>query len=132
MTLIAMHDLWISADMTENNLGNISPGNEVAIVLDIMPGEVLQGRVRSVGGGVGSGQQSSPGSLPTVDNSRDWLRQAQRIPVAVEFDAAEVSRLRGVRVGGQADVLVYTGDNPVMNLLGALYIRVMSWLSYLY
>ena len=131
-TLIAMHDLWISADMTENNLGNISPGNEVAIVLDIMPGEVLQGRVRSVGGGVGSGQQSSPGSLPTVDNSRDWLRQAQRIPVAVEFDAAEVSRLRGVRVGGQADVLVYTGDNPVMNLLGALYIRVMSWLSYLY
>ncbi|HSG22409.1 MAG TPA: HlyD family secretion protein [Azonexus sp.] len=132
MTLIALHDLWISADMTENNLGNISPGNEVAIVLDVMPGEVLKGRVRSVGGGVGSGQQSPPGSLPTVQNSRDWLRQAQRIPVTIEFDATEVSRLRGLRVGGQADVLVYTGDNPVMNPLGALYIRVMSWLSYLY
>jgi multidrug resistance efflux pump len=25
MTLIAVHDLWISADMTENNLGNIAP-----------------------------------------------------------------------------------------------------------
>jgi multidrug resistance efflux pump len=132
MTLIAMHDLWISADLTENNLGNVDPGDAVAIVLDVMPGEVLKGRVRSVGGGVGSGQQSPPGSLPTIQNSRDWLRQAQRIPVAIEFEAAELSRLRGVRIGGQADVLVYTGNNPVMNFLGAAYIRLMSWLSYLY
>jgi multidrug resistance efflux pump len=70
--------------------------------------------------------------LPTVQNNRDWLRQAQRFPVAVEFDSAEVPRLQGARVGGQADVLVYSGENPLMNLLGALYIRVMSWFSYLY
>jgi multidrug resistance efflux pump len=132
MTLIAVHDVWISADMTENNLGHIDPGDEVAIVLDVMPGQVLKGRIRSVGGGVGTGQSSPPGTLPTVENNRDWLRQAQRIPVAVELDAAEKQRLRGVRVGGQAEVLVYTGAHPVMNLLGRIYIRVMSWLSYLY
>ena len=132
MTLIAIHDLWISADMTENNLGHIDPGDAAAIVLDVMPGEVLKGRVHSVGGGVGSGQQSPPGTLPTIENSKDWLRQAQRIPVAVEIDPSEGPRLRGLRIGGQAEVLVYTGDNPVMNLMGAIYIRVMSWLSYLY
>ena len=132
MTLIAMHDLWISADMTENNLGNIDTGDEVAIVLDVMPGEVLKGRIRSVGGGVGSGQQSPPGTLPTVQNSKDWLRQAQRIPVAVELDPEELARLKGLRIGGQAEVLVYTGDNLLMNALGAIYIRLMSWLSYLY
>jgi multidrug resistance efflux pump len=132
MTLIAVHDVWISADMTENNLGHIDPGDEVAIVLDVMPGRVLAGRVRSVGGGVSAGQTSPPGTLPTIENSRDWLRQAQRIPVAIEFDAGERERLRGVRVGGQADVLVYTGRHPVMNALAAAYIRVMSWLSYLY
>jgi multidrug resistance efflux pump len=132
MTLIAVHDVWISADMTENNLGHIDPGDEVAIVLDVMPGQVLKGRIRSVGGGVGTGQSSPPGTLPTVENNRDWLRQAQRIPVAVELDAAEKQRLRGVRVGGQAEVLVYTDAHPVMNLLGRIYIRVMSWLSYLY
>jgi multidrug resistance efflux pump len=132
MTLIAMHDLWISADMTENNLGNIDPGDEVAIVLDVMPGDVLKGRIRSVGGGVGSGQQAQPGTLPTVQNSKDWLRQAQRIPVAVELDPAELARLKGLRIGGQAEVLVYTGDNLLMNALGAIYIRLMSWLSYLY
>jgi multidrug resistance efflux pump len=132
MTLIAIHDLWISADMTENNLGNLDPGNEVAIVLDVLPGEVLKGRVRSVGSGVSSGQPAPPGTLPTIQNSRDWLRQAQRFPVAVEFDASEAERLRRVRIGGQAEVMVFTGDNFLMNLLGAGYIRLMSLLSYLY
>ena len=132
LTLIAVHDLWISAEMTENNLGNIQVGNEVAIVLDVMPGEVLKGRIRSLGSGVSSGQQAQPGTLPQVENSRDWLRQAQRFPVAVEFDPAERERLRGVRVGGQAEVMVFTGDRPLMNFLGRVYIRLMSLLSYLY
>jgi multidrug resistance efflux pump len=133
MTLIANHDLWISADLTENNLGNIDPGDEVAIVLDVLPGEVLKGRVRSGGGGVSSGQQQAPpGTLPTIQNSRDWLRQAQRFPVAIEFNAAEAERLGRVRPGGQAEVMVYSGDNVVMNLLGAGYIRLMSLVSYFY
>ena len=132
MTLIAIHDLWISADMTENNLGNVKPGDKVAIVLDVMPGEVLKGRVRSVGTGIGSGKQPQPGTLPAVENSRDWLRQAQRFPVAVEFDPSESERLRGVRVGGQADVLIYTGDHFLFNWLAKVFICVMSYLSYLY
>ncbi len=132
MTLIAGHDVWISADMTENNLGHLDPGDAAAVVLDILPGRVLKGRVRSVGGGVGTGQSSSPGTLPSVDNSRDWLRQAQRIPVVVELDPEEARKVQRVRIGGQADVLVYTGDNPILNLLGSVYIRVLSWFSYLY
>ena len=132
MTLIAMHDLWINADMTENNLGNVKPGDQAAIVLDVMPGQVLKGRVRSVGTGIGSGKQAQPGTLPEVENSRDWLRQAQRFPVAVEFDPSERERLRGVRIGGQADVLIYTGDHGLMNWLGGVFICVMSYLSYLY
>jgi multidrug resistance efflux pump len=132
MTLIAHHDLWINADLTENNLGNIDPGNEVAIVLDVLPGEIFKGRVRSVGGGVSSGQQAPAGTLPTVQNNRDWLRQAQRFPVAIEFDPADAERLGKLRPGGQAEVMVYTGDNVLMNLLGAGFIRLMSLLSYLY
>jgi multidrug resistance efflux pump len=132
MTLIAIHDLWIDADMTENNLGNIEPGDQVAIVLDVLPGQVLKGRVRSVGNGVNSSQPAPPGTLPTIQNSRDWLRRAQRFPVAIEFDASDAERLRKARVGGQAEVMVFTDANFLMNMLGAVYIRLMSWLSYLY
>jgi multidrug resistance efflux pump len=132
MTLIAIHEMWIDADMTENNLGNIDPGDVVAIVLDVLPGRVLNGRVRSVGSGVSAGKESPPGTLPTVQNSRDWLRQAQRFPVAIEFDTLDAESLRKIRIGGQAEVLVFTGDNVLMNMLGAIYILGRSWLSYLY
>ena len=132
MTLIPIHDLWINADMTENNLGNIKPGDPVDIVLDVMPGEILKGRVRSVAGGVGTGQPAQAGALPKVENSRDWLRQAQRFPVAVEFDPSEAKRLQAVRIGGQANVMVYTGDHPVMNWLGAMFMGLTSYLTYLY
>jgi multidrug resistance efflux pump len=118
--------------MTENNLGNIKPGDEAAIVLDVMPGQVFKGRVRSVGSGVGPSKPTPPGSLPTIENSRDWLRQSQRFPVAVEFDPSERQDLSAVRIGGQADVLVYTGDHGVMNWLGRVFIGLMSYLSYLY
>ena len=118
--------------MTENNLGNIKPGDPVDIVLDVMPGEILKGRVRSVAGGVGTGQPAQAGALPKVENSRDWLRQAQRFPVAIEFDPAEREKLRAVRVGGQAEVLVYTGDHGLMNWLGTGFVHLMSMLSYVY
>ena len=52
--------------------------------------------------------------------------------MAVEFDPSERERLGAVRIGGQADVLVYTGDHGLMNWLGELFIGLTSYLSYLY
>ena len=60
------------------------------------------------------------------------LRQAQRFPVAIEIDPAERAQLRAMQIGGQADVLVYTGDHGLMNWLGSIYIRLMSWFAYVY
>ena len=135
MTLIAIHDVWISADMTENNLGLVKPDTQVSIVLDALPGEVFSGHVRSVGYGVSVGQPTSPGALPTVQNSRDWLRPAQRFPVIIEFSAESLATLRdgrGIRAGGQAEVMAFpTAGNP-LNPLGHLFLGLMSWLSYAY
>ncbi len=132
MTLIAIHDVWVSADMTENNLGHLKPGTPVAIALDALPGEVFEGRVRSIGYGVSVGQGTPPGTLPTVQNSRDWLRPAQRFPVIVEFDSDERKRLRNVRVGGQAEVMAFPSPGNPLNVLGRVFLRMMSWLSFLY
>jgi multidrug resistance efflux pump len=132
MTLITIHDMWISAEMTENNLGHVEPGTPVAIVLDAVPGKVFEGRVRSVGYGVSVGQSTPPGSLPTVQNSRDWLRPAQRFPVIVEFSPGELATLRGIRVGGQAEVMAFPSQGNPLNLLGRLFLHLMSWLSYAY
>lgn len=132
MTLIAIHDVWISAEMTENNLGHVEPGTPVAIVLDALPGKVFEGRVRSVGYGVSVGPATPPGTLPTVQNSRDWLRPAQRFPVTVEFAPGELATLRGVRVGGQAEVMAFPTEGNPLNPLGRAFLRAMSWFSYVY
>ncbi len=132
MTLIAIRDVWISADMTENNLGRLKPGTRVAVALDALPGEVFDGRVRSIGYGVSVGSSTPPGSLPSVQNSRDWLRPAQRFPVVVELDPTERARLSNIRVGGQAEVMAFPTQGNLLNPLGRIFFRVMSWISYVY
>ena len=131
MTFIGIDNIWIRADFTENNLGNIKTGDRVEIVFDSLPGNVLSGRVRGTGFGI-SVDTTPLGSLPTVDNDRQWLRDAQRFPVDVEFQIADRNRRQGVRVGAQASVIVYTGDNWLFNFVGKVYIRVASLLTYVF
>lgn len=133
MTLVAIHDVWINAEFTENNLGNLQAGSPVEILFDVLPGEVFEGRIRSIGLGVSAGQPPPPGTLQTISNNRDWLRQAQRFPVIIEFSADQSDDLkRQLRVGGQASVIAYSEEHGVLTFLGEIYIRLMSWLSYAY
>jgi multidrug resistance efflux pump len=130
MTFIAIHDIWIQADLTENNLGNVDVGDRVEITFDVLPGKVFEGRIRETGLGVQIATNAL-GTLPTIENDRAWLREAQRFPVVIEFDAAEVGA-SDLRVGSQASVIVYTGNNWIMNLLGRFYIRIQALFSYAY
>ena len=132
MTLIALQDIWINAEMTENNLGNLRPGTPVQIILDALPGQIFSGHIRSIGFGISVSQPTPPGSLPSVENSRDWLRAAQRFPVVVEFDQGQLDGPEGIRVGGQAEVMAFPTQGNPLNLLGRLFLRLMSWLSFAY
>ena len=131
MTFIAIHDVWIEAYFRENNLGHVKPGDPVDIALDVQPGKVFQGEIVSVGAGVKL-KQSSLGDLPTVEEPGGWLRDAQRFPVIVAFDDALNQVKLGRRVGSQADIVVYTGNNALLNTLGRLWIRITSYFSYAY
>ncbi|MFH1983221.1 MAG: HlyD family secretion protein [Pseudomonadota bacterium] len=133
LTLIAIHDVWIRAEYTENNLGHMQAGTPVEIVVDAVPGRVFAGRVHSIGLGVAAGQPPPPGNLPTIQNSRDWLRQSQRFPVVIKFESGQNAHLENnVRIGGQAEVIAYTRERGLLRGLGKIYIRFMSWLSYAY
>ena len=131
MTFLAIHNIWVQADFTENNLGNIEPGAKVEISFDALPGQVFKGNVRSVGFGVDI-DTAALGALPTIDNNRQWLRDAQRFPVVVDVDELGTGRLGGIRVGSQASVMVYAGDSWILNSIAWIYVRVASILSYAY
>jgi len=126
--LITISDLWIQADLKENNISNMEPGNRVEFVLDVAPGKVFEGTVRSLGYGVHSGSDERS-RLPEVKETSGWLRDPQRFPVIISMDNQEI--LPYSRLGGQVDVVVFTGEYPFLNMLGRWRLRINSWLSYL-
>jgi multidrug resistance efflux pump len=133
LTLIAIQDFWIRAEFTENNLGHMRVGTPVELVVDALPGKVFSGKVGSIGLGVAAGQPPPAGTLPTIENNRDWLRQSQRYPVIINIDKEQHGQLQGhVRIGGQVEVMVYTEEAELLKTLGKWYMRVMSWFSYAY
>ena len=130
LTFLAIDNIWLQADFTENNLGNIKPGDEVEIVFDALPGKVVSGTVRTAGFGV-SVDSAPLGSLPTINNERQWLREEQRFSVVVHFALPDAEDRLGIRVGAQASVIVYTGGNVIWNAIGWLRMRLVSLLTYI-
>jgi multidrug resistance efflux pump len=130
MTFIDPEAGGISANFRENNLSLMTAGLPVEIALDVRPGEIFPGVVESLGWGVDVGETAALSGLPTIHPPTGWLREAQRFPVRIRFETEGYPK--GIRYGSQASVIVYTGDNAVMNALGRLWIRLASWLSYLY
>ena len=115
------------ADMRENNLGRIEVGDRAEVALDVAPGRIFEGRVASVSAGVATGE-GARGGLPTAETAQGWLQDPQRFPVIIRFETEDA---RGfLRVGGQANVVVYAGSNPILNAAAALRIRISTLLSY--
>jgi multidrug resistance efflux pump len=133
ITIISIYDIWIDAEFTENNLGHMKSGTRVELVLDSLPGEVFSGKVRSIGLGVAGRKNPAVGTLPTVENNRDWLRQSQRFPVIIDFDINQNQSLKSsIRLGGQVEVIAFTKGHDFLNQLAKYYIRLMSLFSYVY
>ncbi|KZY60140.1 hypothetical protein A3742_15360 [Oleiphilus sp. HI0071] len=130
VSLISIKDVWIEAYLRENNLGNLQPGNPVQIALDSAPGKIFEGVVDSISYGVKWNRNEKQGELASISTNSGWLRDPQRFPVIIKFRDASSAGLQ--REGGQADIIIYASDNWILNVLGKLWIRVITTLSYIY
>jgi multidrug resistance efflux pump len=129
MTYIDIREIWIEAAFRENSLENIAVGNPVEIVLDILPGRVFDGRVTALGYGVGNRSVDARTGLPSPRVQSGWIRPPQLMPVRVEFDK-ETRPLGAMRVGSQANVMIYPSGNAIMNALGYIRMRLVALLTY--
>lgn len=127
MTFIDVGTVWIAAAFKENSLEKVAVGNQAEVLFDALPGQLFNARVESVGLGVSQGSTDPNTGLPTIRSDSGWVAEAQRFPIRLILDEG---RPKGVRYGSQATVLIYTGDNPVTNAWGSLWIRIMSVLTY--
>ena len=131
-TFITLNDFWIDAYFTENNLGRMTPGDKVEIVFDAYPGRVFAGKVKKLSPGVSTGKKIDLGDLSVAQKSGGWLRSPQRFPVVIETTDYEHTDDGGLRHNSQVDVIVYANDGFFWNLLGKIWIRLISLLSYAY
>ncbi|EHH10005.1 HlyD family secretion protein [Mesorhizobium amorphae] len=127
ITFIDVGTVWITAAFKENSLENVAAGNRADVLFDLLPGQVFGATVESVGMGVAQGSVDPKTGLPKISTESGWIRTPQSFPVRLILDEG---RPKGVRYGSQANVVIYTGDNPVTNAIGRIWMRVLSVLTY--
>lgn len=127
MTFIDVATVWITAAFKENSLENITAGDRADVLFDVLPGRIFAAKVESVGMGVAQGNVDPNTGLPKISADNSWTRSPQSFPVRLILDEG---RPKGVGYGSQANVVIYTGDNPVTNALGFAWLRILSVLTY--
>ncbi|MCK5697214.1 MAG: HlyD family secretion protein [Gammaproteobacteria bacterium] len=132
MTFVDFDSVWVNANFRENNLANIKVGDPVDLALDIAPGKIFKGEVSSIGFAVDDASKGGVGELITIKGKTGWLRDSQRFPITIKFLDNKLPKGL-LRVGGQVDVQIYTqSSNFVINAFGWLWIRILTWVSYVY
>lgn len=131
LTFIEGNRPWVVVDMRENQLANISVGDQASILFDAVPGHKFEGRVRGIAWGIDPGRTAANG-LPQNLPSTRWFEPARSIPVHIEL-VEEQEWPANVRIGSKASALVYaTGtDNPVA-AVASFFQTISAYLSYLY
>jgi hypothetical protein len=81
-----------------------------------------------VGWGVSQGSIDPATGLPKINAPTGLTRTPQRFAVRVNLEQKDY--LPGMRLGSQANVIVYATGNPITNAIGALWIRLIALLTY--
>ena len=100
------------------------------MALPMYPGEVFSGKVLGTDWGVRLGQGLPSGTLPEVHNPKEWVKPAQRFPVRLDLRCCEADYPR--RVGASVTVVIFTEQCRLFNGLSRVWLRIGSYLNYLY
>ncbi|MFP1683713.1 HlyD family secretion protein [Alloalcanivorax sp. C16-1] len=90
--LLMMHDpddLWVEANIKETDIGELHPGQPVAITVDAYPDQHFAGEVRIVG----RAATSQFALLPDPNPSGNFTKITQRIPVRIALTEGPVDRI---------------------------------------
>ena len=84
VTLFDDSDVWVTANVNENKIQEIRPGQVVDVTVDCLGGTVLRGKVE----GVARATASSFSLLPSGSTSANFTKVAQVVPVRISLENA--------------------------------------------
>lgn len=131
LTLVDDDSWWVVANFRENSVGRIKEGQKAEVSIAMYPGKIFKARVGSTDWGVSKGQGIPSGYLPDVENPENWISETQRFPVRLHIEDLNEEEYP-LRIGGSVSVAVYTGRNFVLNALAGLWLRIGSFVDYIY
>jgi membrane fusion protein (multidrug efflux system) len=82
MAVVALDDIWVTANFKETQMENIRPGQAVKIKVDSYPGEVFTGKVDSIMAGTGV----TFSLFPAENATGNYVKVVQRIPIKIVLD----------------------------------------------
>ena len=102
LTLVPLHQTWVTANFKETQLKNVRPGQRAEVDID-MNGATLHGTVDSVAGSTGSRLSL----LPPENAVGNFVKVVQRIPVKIRLDPQEAQTVV-LRPGMNVDATIFT------------------------
>ncbi len=106
VNIVPLDHLWVEANVWENRLARVRPGQKATIVVDLWgKGVAYRGTVE----GLVPGSGSVFASLPPDNATGNFIRITQRVPVRIALDREEIAR-EPLRPGLSAVATIDVGD----------------------
>jgi membrane fusion protein (multidrug efflux system) len=87
MTIVPIADVYVDANFTEDQLGEVKPGQTATLTSDYYGSSVtFHGVVAGVGGGTGS----AFAVIPAQNATGNWIKVVQRVPVRITLNRDEL------------------------------------------
>ena len=84
LSLVPLHNIWVTANYKENQLENMQPGQKAVIAVDAYGGRKFNGHVDSIAAATGARFSL----LPPENATGNYVKVVQRIPVKIVVDDA--------------------------------------------
>jgi membrane fusion protein (multidrug efflux system) len=108
MALVALNEVWVTANYKESQLTHVAPGQKVEFEVDTYPGRKISGVVESIMAGTGAAFSL----LPPENATGNYVKVVQRIPVKIAIDRrSDPQHL--LRVGMSVEPTILTGRKPL-------------------
>lgn len=119
MTFINPSTQMVIADLRENQLVNVQPGDRAFVIFEAAPGRQFEATVDSVAWGINSGRATVNGLAQSSTDTR-WFPPARKVPVRVTIN--DIAALpASVRLGSEASVLIVPDDGLVPTIARGLF-----------
>jgi len=126
-SLVVDADRYVLATFTQENLKYVKNDQPVELALDLYPGQIFTGKVKSIWRGSGEGQMLPSGDLPKFEPAPPKTAQGL-FAVQIVMDDEDQSQFP---IGAQGTAAIYT-EPGAWAALRKIEIRGRTWLNWLY